>query len=80
MARLTNQHPNHVSSQLSGESGIHDKTVSAALWILLAHPELHAVVSAIRLIRDGQELAMREQVGLLIEFGSGQLCLPGLKA
>jgi hypothetical protein len=79
LARLTNQHPNHVSSQLSGESGIHDKTVSAAVSIFRQYPELEAVVSAIHILRNGGSAAeLREKTGLLIEFSNGQLCLPGL--
>jgi hypothetical protein len=80
LARLTNQHPNHISSQLSGESGLREKTLSAAIWILLQHPQLHAVATAVKLMRDGEaQIELRETPGLVIEFGSGQLCLPGLK-
>lgn len=80
VASATSQHPNHISSQFSGESGLRHVTVSAGIWVLLQHPELHAVATAIRLIRDGESpVELREQKGLLIEFGTGQLCLPGLK-
>lgn len=80
LARITRQHANHISSQFSGESGLREVTVAAALWILMQRPELHAVVAAIRELRDGNEaIELHEQMGLLISFGTKQLFLPGLK-
>ncbi len=79
IAALAGIHPNQLSRQLSGEDGLHNKTIGAALHLLQRHPELHAIIAAVEVLRNGGSVELREQVGLLIEFGSKQLCLPGLK-
>lgn len=79
LAALAGLHVNQLSRQLSGEDGLHNKTVSAAVSIFRQYPELSAVVSAVHILRNGGNSAeLREQTGLLIEFGTGQLCLPGI--
>lgn len=80
LAALAGIHPNQLSRQLSGDDGLHNKTVSAAVWIFRRFSELQAVVAAVHLLRDGEVTAeLREKTGLLIEFGTGQLALPGMR-
>lgn len=80
LAALAGIHPNQLSRQLSGDDGLHNKTVSAAVWIFRRFSELQAVVTAVHLLRDGEVSAeLSEKTGLLIEFGTGQLALPGMR-
>lgn len=80
IAAVAHIHANQVSRQLSGDDGLHDKTVNAAIWILRRYPELAAVVTAIHMLRNGDvSSALVQKSGLLIEFGTGQLCIPGMK-
>ncbi len=78
IAGLAGVHPNQLSRQLSGEDGLHNKTIGAALFVLARFPELHSVIIAVEVLRNGGAVEFREQVGLVIEFGTGQLCLPGV--
>ncbi|MGH7124895.1 MAG: hypothetical protein ACREFI_11025, partial [Stellaceae bacterium] len=78
LAALVGIHLNQLSRQLSGDDGLHNKTVSGAVWIFSRFPELVSVAAAIKILRDGGSAELREKVGLLIEFSNGQLCLPGL--
>lgn len=80
IAALAGVHPNQLSRQLSGEDGLHNKSIGAALHVLQRFPELHAVIVAIEILRNGGAFELREQAGLVIEFKDGQLCLPGIKS
>lgn len=79
IAGLAGIHPNQLSRQLSGEDGLHNKTIGAAMHVLQRYAELHSVIVAVEILRDGGVIELREQTGLLIEFKNGQLCLPGLR-
>lgn len=80
IATLAGIHPNQLSRQLSGEDGLHNKTIGAAIHVLQRFPEIHSVIAAVEVLRNGGVFELREQTGLLIEFKNGQLCLPGLKS
>ena len=62
-----------LSRQLSGDEGLHDKTVNAALEFL---PD--AVVGAIHAMRCGATPDFEEKTALIIRFKPGQLFLPGI--
>lgn len=79
LAVLAGVHVNQLSRQLSGEDGLHNKTVSAAVSIFRRYAELEAVVTAVKILRDGGNAELRETIGLLIKFSAGQLCLPGVR-
>lgn len=79
VASLAGIHANQLTRQLSGEDGLHHKTVAACLHVLQRYPELHSVIGAVEVLRNGGSIELREQVGLVIEFGTKQLCLPGLR-
>lgn len=79
IAHLAGIHLNQLSRQLSGDDGLHNRVVGAALFVLRRYPELHAVITAVEILRSGKSSTeIRTRMGLVIEFKSGQLALPGM--